>query len=113
MSQPPRRFCATPGCAAVVAGRGHCQSHALRREQGRPNVDVRRWYYTRRWRAIRAQVLQDEPLCQDCRTQGRVEPSTDVDHVVPHRGNPARFWDRANLQALCHACHARKTQRGD
>ena len=87
--------------------------HARRREQARPNVDVRKLYLTRRWRDLRAEVLQDEPLCRECRGQGRVEPSTDADHILPHRGDLALFWNRANLQGLCHACHARKTQRGE
>ena len=112
MPQPARRFCATPGCGIVVA-RGHCQVHTLMRERLRPNIDVRQLYQTPRWRYLRAEVLQDEPLCRVCRAEGRVEPATDVDHVVPHRGDLPLFWDRANLQPLCHACHSAKTQRGE
>ena len=106
------RFCATPGCAVRVV-KGHCPPHALMREQGRPNVDTRRLYQTRRWRILRASVLQDDPLCRVCHGHGVIEPAVDVDHIVPHRGEPFAFWDRDNLQALCHACHARKTQRGE
>ena len=112
MIQAPRRFCATPGCAARV-GKGHCPSHARVREQGRYNADMRKLYASPRWFRLRAQVIQDDPLCRGCQAAGMLEPSTDVDHVVPHRGDLSRFWDRANLQALCHACHARKTQRGE
>ena len=36
-------------------------------------------------------------------------PATDVDHIVPHRGDMSLFWDVNNWQALCHECHARKT----
>jgi 5-methylcytosine-specific restriction protein A len=35
--------------------------------------------------------------------------ATDVDHVVPHRGDRQLFWDTSNHQALCHSCHSRKT----
>jgi 5-methylcytosine-specific restriction protein A len=36
----------------------------------------------------------------------------DVDHIVPHRGDPKllRHWD--NLQSLCHRHHSLKTARG-
>lgn len=106
------RFCATPGCAATVP-KGHCPTHARVREAGRYNAQMRKLYASPRWFRLRAQVLQDDPLCRECQAQGRVEPGVDVDHIVPHRGDLARFWNRENLQALCHACHSRKTQRGE
>lgn len=106
------RFCATPGCPVRVP-KGHCPAHARQREQGRYNAAMRGFYSSARWRRLRAQVLAEEPLCLACRAEGQLEPATDVDHVVPHRGNRARFFDRDNLQALCHACHSRKTQRGE
>ncbi|WP_317617964.1 HNH endonuclease [Rhodobacter capsulatus] len=34
-----------------------------------------------------------------------------VDHITPHRGNKALFWDRYNWQALCKPCHDRVKQR--
>ncbi|MCC7244019.1 MAG: HNH endonuclease [Acidobacteria bacterium] len=49
-----------------------------------------------------------------CTAAGRpVADTTDVDHIVSHRGNPKLFWWRQNLQGLCHGCHSRKTQRGE
>jgi 5-methylcytosine-specific restriction endonuclease McrA len=36
-----------------------------------------------------------------------------VDHITPHRGDPAKFWDAANWQALCKRCHDRKTMTED
>jgi 5-methylcytosine-specific restriction protein A len=86
--------------------------HARARDAGRPNADVRKLYTTDRWRRLRAQVLADEPLCVDSAARGVLEPSTTADHITPHRGDVALFWDRGNLQALCHACHSRKTQAG-
>lgn len=38
---------------------------------------------------------------------------TDVDHIVPHRGDPELLYDEANLQSLCHECHSKKTARED
>lgn len=28
-----------------------------------------------------------------------------VDHITPHRGDSALFFDEENLQALCKTCH--------
>jgi 5-methylcytosine-specific restriction protein A len=39
--------------------------------------------------------------------------ATQTDHVRPHRGDRALFWDReGNWQSLCRTCGARKTQAG-
>ena len=43
----------------------------------------------------------------------KVTAATDVDHVKPHKGDAELFWDEANWQALCHACHSRKTAAED
>ena len=48
-----------------------------------------------------------------CHEEGIVTPAVQVDHVVPHKGNPQLFDDwRGNWQALCRACGARKSQAG-
>lgn len=108
----PRRYCRHQGCPAIVA-RGYCAQHGAAVERQRPNVDVRRWYRTTRWAACRARVLQEEPWCRVCRESGAWTPSAEVDHIRRHGGDPALFWDRANLQGLCGTCHRRKTGRGE
>jgi hypothetical protein len=35
-----------------------------------------------------------------CEAEGRVEVATVADHVVPHRGDWALFWE-GDLQSLC------------
>jgi 5-methylcytosine-specific restriction protein A len=48
-----------------------------------------------------------------CHDEGRVVPVFQVDHVVPHKGDPDLFWDELNnWQSLCAACGARKTAAG-
>ena len=39
--------------------------------------------------------------------------ATDVDHVIPFRGDMSLFWDESNWQALCHRHHSMKTRRED
>lgn len=46
-------------------------------------------------------------------TQMVPNPSTVTDHVRPHNGEYALLWDPANHQALCTACHQRKTMTID
>ena len=39
------------------------------------------------------------------------EPATLVDHIIPHKGDQALFWDWRNWQSLCTPCHNRVKQR--
>ena len=73
--------------------------------QGNIFMNERRLYNTPAWRHLAKRVRDEEPLCRMCRARGIVRPSEVVDHIVPHKGNKALFWDRENLQALCAPCH--------
>ncbi|MCY1310866.1 hypothetical protein D9M68_764060 [compost metagenome] len=66
--------------------------------------------YGYKWQMARERFLAKHPLCRKCSEQGRVVVATDVDHVIPHRGDQALFWDERNWQPLCHSCHSVKTQ---
>jgi 5-methylcytosine-specific restriction protein A len=70
-------------------------------------------YNSTAWRSARAAHLATHPTCQQCRKEGRTTSGKDVDHIIPHRGDLARFWDRGNWQTLCKGCHTRKTRRGE
>lgn len=80
-------------------------------DQRRPSAAAR--MYGRAWRTARLDFLAQQPLCVQCQAEGRTVAATDVDHVIPHRGNGTLFWDRSNWAALCHACHSAKTRRGE
>ena len=45
-----------------------------------------------------------------CGQEGRVKAASVVDHVIPHKGNEALFFDAGNLSSLCKACHDRHKQ---
>lgn len=66
--------------------------------------------YGARWRKFRAWFLAAYPMCS---TPGCPEPATDVDHIDGAGPLGPRGYDPANCQALCHACHSRKTARED
>ncbi|WKL57251.1 HNH endonuclease [Asticcacaulis sp. ZE23SCel15] len=79
----------------------------------------RAWYKTRRWQALRQEVLtRDALVCQMC---GRLcvglypaDNSPVADHKVEHRGDERLFWDIANIQTVCKSpCHDRDKQRAE
>jgi 5-methylcytosine-specific restriction endonuclease McrA len=61
--------------------------------------------YGSRWQKARATWLKRHPLCKMHSELGHVVPATVVDHIVPHRGDQALFWDQGNWQSLCKHCH--------
>jgi hypothetical protein len=75
--------------------------------------EYRRLYKSPRWRRIRAKQLADEPLCRMCIAEGRVTPATVCDHLVPHRGDPVKFFE-GPFQSLCDQapwrCHSSRKQ---
>lgn len=64
------------------------------------------FYYTQAWKDARAAYREKHPVCEMC---GRA-PSVIVDHIVELNdgGDP---FDERNFQALCIACHNKKTAK--
>lgn len=121
MPRRPPTVCRHPGCTRLVAA-SYCEEHAAaRKEQAAEDQrkqDQRRGSsaargYDSRWRKARAGYLRKHPLCRLHQMRGELEPATVVDHIIPHRGDKARFWDSNNWQPLCKRCHDRKTATED
>ncbi len=118
-----RKVCCRPGCDDLaVEGGAHCERHederkekeAARRTKGKLGKDAvagAKLYNTRAWRDSRLAFLKRNPVCVDCDELGVVTEATEVDHIEPHRGDRALFFDRSNWQSLCKPCHSRKTAR--
>lgn len=70
--------------------------------------DNQQFYNSTAWRTVSRGYRSQHPLCRICMDKGLVEAGTCVDHIVPINQGGAR-WDWANLQTLCHRCHARKS----
>ena len=68
-------------------------------------------YASQAWKVLRQQVLIESAF--RCVTEGCAVKATVVDHIKPHRGDNDLFFERLNLQAMCKACHDRKTARHD
>jgi 5-methylcytosine-specific restriction protein A len=118
MGLRPLKPCSAPACPALVRGARYCEAHASLAKKPKRDHDQRRGNsaqrgYGHKWRKVRLAFLQSNPLCVRCQSEGRVKAATDVDHIVPHRGDQAMFWDVSNYQALCHSHHSEKTATED
>ena len=82
--------------------------------------------YDSRWRRVADAFVIAYPYCVLCLCRGRVNSgamrapsrrgrSLQVDHIEPHRGDPARLFDQSNLQTLCavpcHSVHKARIER--
>ena len=68
-------------------------------------------YRSSRWKRA-SKSFRSSPkgaLCAYCSARGLVVPSAIVDHVNPHNGDLALFWDSNNWQGLCWSCHSAKS----
>lgn len=64
-----------------------------------------KFLYGRKWRKARSAFLKSHPLCIICTRTGTTSVATVVDHITPHKGDLALFWDQNNWQPLCENCH--------
>lgn len=108
--------CSHPGCKLLVAdGTNRCAAH--KREFSKA-FDAKRGTaaargYSSKWQKAREGFLSSHPLCVEHEKLGEIVPATVVDHIIPHRGDKALFWDRDNWQPLCKPCHDQKTATED
>ncbi|MBL4928784.1 HNH endonuclease signature motif containing protein [Fuscibacter oryzae] len=98
------------GCGKAVPPGGRCPCRATadaerkaRFDKTRPSARARG--YDSDWKSARIDFLKAHPLCR-CGA-----PATVVDHIKPHKGDNAIFWDRTNWQALCRHHHNSTKQR--
>lgn len=104
LSSPPSRLSAAPFRVGLPP-----REASTERRDASP---LRRLYDTVRWKITRKRIFaRDLFTCQMCR---HIEGDTSLlvcDHVKPHRGDLALFWDDANLQTLCKSpCHDKHKQ---
>jgi len=110
MPRRAARPCAHPGCPNLVRGRGvrYCPEHLAlhRREQDARRGTPAERGYNATWRRIRARVLREAPVCQECGKR--------ASELVHHRDGDASNNSASNLIALCSRCHAKiHARRGD
>ena len=115
----PNKPCARPGCPLLaVAGERYCDRHKKadkkqKRAQDKNRGSACKRGYGRAWQRYRLRYLAEHPLCVSCESRGQIVPATVVDHIKPHKGDNALFWNPKNHQGLCVRCHNRKTASED
>jgi 5-methylcytosine-specific restriction endonuclease McrA len=86
------KFCGHSDCTEKVRGRTYCDSHTPEQWGGG-------YGSTRADRALRTQVLSEEPICRDC----QFRPSTEMGHIVARiYGGPTV---RENVKGQCRTCN--------
>lgn len=109
MGKAPLKPCKHPGCKEYAVVNGYCEKHKKDKFnffRYVKRISPSKLGYNRRWDRERKEFLKANPLCKIC---GR--PATEVDHIIPHKGNQILFWNKSNWQSLCHSCHSKKTIR--
>lgn len=106
----PLRRCKKPGCRMLTSD-GYCPEHKPKPKPEKKESAA--WHYLYvdpryGWAKRRSDQLITEPFCRECAAHGIRTRATEVDHIVPHKGNVELFM-RGDLQSLCHSCHSRKT----
>jgi len=103
---------------APVAGAKEDADRRLENERARDRLrrehhEYRHLYGRKSWAMLREAKLCESPMCEEkdndgcpCRSGAEV-----VHHVKDHKGDPALFFDKANLQSLCKSHHDRITGR--
>ena len=88
---------------------------ATPRVQKPPRPSARQRGYTTKWDEARKSFLAKHPRCECPDHKDRADaPKADVvDHITPHKGDPALFWQRSNWMAMNRGCHSAKTARQD
>lgn len=109
MPRKPKRPCSHLGCPNLTEDR-YCDEHKTMHSD-RPSASKRG--YGSKWQRISKIYLRRNPMCVKCMHNGRFNPATVVDHIIPHRNRPELMWDESNFQALCKSCHDKKTWTED
>jgi 5-methylcytosine-specific restriction protein A len=80
------------------------------------NKDYQRLLNSKRWKQLRNWKLNQNPICELCLREGRVQAAVDCHHVVPVESghSPQEMeqlcFDPDNLQALCIPHHIKVHQ---
>jgi len=57
---------------------------------------------------LREQRLYAEPLCRDCKAEGRIRAASTPDHIIPLAKGGTDTDD--NIRCLCAECHDKRTR---
>jgi len=114
MRKAPRP-CRYPRCPELTENSsGFCEKHkqADRRRYEQEREPAHKRGYTWTWHKLRAMYISRNPLCEECRENGRIREAEEVHHVRSIVEAPELKQSMDNLRSLCKSCHAAE-HRGD
>lgn len=91
MPSTPKTFRPRSAGSLADSSREYEQRRGSARERG----------YSHAWDKSSASFKRTRPLCLGCEAVGRVSVTEVIDHIEPHKGDSAKFWDTDNWQPLC------------
>lgn len=112
-----KKICSAYGCSSYAEqGTTRCEKHRKQsyrdKDNSRKDTPARRYavsiYSDRRWKQLRKEQLEKQPLCEICLQQGRLRTADTVDHAKGLAQGGAPF-DPDNLRSLCNECNSRKS----
>ena len=115
MPYKPKHPCAYPGCGRLAVSEQYCAEHKKQMDkqynqhQRDPASNKR---YGRSWKRIRDRYIKANPLCEECKNQGKLTPAEEIHHIIPLSKDGGN--NEENLMSLCKSCHSRITvESGD
>lgn len=63
--------------------------------------DRAKFYQSAKYKRLRTQFLQENPICALC----RVNKATEIHHIGENYWNEEDFYDTSMWRGLCHQCH--------
>lgn len=104
--------------SSVVAPASRQEAEAQRFKQRDKDLAWRKWYGSQRWKDMRHAVwLRDAYTCRKtgviCVGKYPAGNSPVADHIKPHHGDEALFWDMDNIQTVSKEYHDGEKQRGE
>lgn len=76
------------------------------------DATYRKLINSKKWKVLRYQKLQSQPLCECCQKKHIITLATEVHHITPvesvktEREMSLLMFDFDNLMSVCHACHS-------
>lgn len=112
----PPRLKAMPPRLGAAAPETRQEAEKQRTQRRNEDDQSRKLYNSRAWRKLRDEVYaRDAYTCQKtgelCLGKHPAPNSPVADHIIPHRGDPALFWDKGNIQTVSKAYHDSHKQR--
>lgn len=111
MPTKPKRPCSYPGCPLLTNGR-YCVDHKKLTDNHYNKYQRDRNHhkrYGKEWWQIRHSYITANPLCEECKKDGRLTPAKEVHHIKPLADGGTH--DDNNLMSLCKQCHSSITAR--